>query len=75
MVVSSVVGLGISCESVQRTSREIIVMAIEPNLHQLLHQTGLHLGELPLVQVEEKTTYMFSTIARSMRVHQKLSLV
>lgn len=72
MVVSSVVGLGISCESVQRTSREIIVMAIDPNLHQLLHHTEQHLEELLLELVEEQTICMLSTNAKAKRIHHML---
>ncbi|KAH0715068.1 hypothetical protein KY284_007973 [Solanum tuberosum] len=74
LVVSSVVRLGISCESVQRTSREIVMGVIEPILLQLLHQTELYLEGLLLVLAEEQTAYMLSLVAKSKRIRQILSL-
>ncbi|XP_049413164.1 uncharacterized protein LOC125876092 [Solanum stenotomum] len=70
--VSSVIRVGISCESVQGTSR--VMGAIEPSLLQSLHQTGLHLDELLLVLTEEQTACMLSIIAKCKRIHQMLSL-
>ncbi|KAH0679850.1 hypothetical protein KY284_020935 [Solanum tuberosum] len=48
--------------------------AIEPSLLQLLHQTELHLEGLLPVLAEEQTAYMLSTVAKSKRIRQMLSL-
>ncbi|KAG5632224.1 hypothetical protein H5410_003941 [Solanum commersonii] len=67
LVASSVARTVISCESVQRTSRVMVMGAIEPSLLQLLHQTGLHLEGLLPVLAEEQTAYMLSLVAKSKR--------
>ena len=73
--VSGVVRMGISYESVQRTGKVMVMGAIEPNLHQLLHQTGLHLEDLLLILAEDQIASMRSRVAKSKRTLQMLSLV
>jgi len=73
LVVSSVVRMDISCESVQRIGR--VMGAVEYHLLQLFHQTGRHPEELLLAQVEEQTASMQSPVVMSKRTLQMLSLV
>ncbi|KAH0665107.1 hypothetical protein KY285_026313 [Solanum tuberosum] len=58
-----------------KTYMAMEIGAIEPNLLQLLHHTGLHLEELLQGLAEEKTAYMRSIIIKSKRILQMLSLV
>ena len=51
------------------------IQSIEFNLHQYLHQIGLHLWELLRVQAEEQTACMLLLIALNKRIHQMASLV
>ena len=75
LVFSRAVRMGISCESVQRTSREIVMGATESSLLQFLHQLELHVERFISVLIVEQTTFMLSTISKSKRIHQMLSLV
>ena len=73
LVVSSVVRMDISCESVQRTDR--VMRAIEHSLLQLLPQKRWYLEELLLFSAEKQTSSMQSTVAKNKRIRQMLSLV
>ena len=60
VVASSVSITVISCKNVQRTSKVMLVGAIESSLLQLLYQTKLHLEELLQVVAEDQTAYILS---------------
>ena len=49
--------------------------SIEPNLHQFLNQTRLHLEELLLVLANEQTAFMQLQVIKSKQTLQMLSLV
>ncbi|KAH0761440.1 hypothetical protein KY290_017513 [Solanum tuberosum] len=74
LVVSSVVKRVTSLKSAFRTGKVMGIREIEHNLHQLLHQTKLHLEELLQGQAEEQTADMLSRVAKSKRILQMLSL-
>ena len=50
---SWVVSSAVRLEIIQRENKVVVMGSIELNLHQLLHQIGLHLGSVLLVLTEE----------------------
>lgn len=63
LVVSSVFRMVISCASVQRTSREMVMGEIEPSFLPLLHLEGLL-----SVPAREQTNYIPTIVVKSKRI-------
>lgn len=62
-------------KSIERISGKMVEGEIEPSLHQLIHHRGLHLEDLLSEQAEEQTSFFLSTVTKSMRIQQMLSVV
>ena len=58
-----------------RAGKVVEIRATRSKLLQLLHHKELHLEGILLILVKQKTTYRISTLVKSKRIHQMLSLV
>ena len=74
-VVSNVVNKGTTWKSVPRIRRAVEIRALEPNLHHLIPQIGLHLEEPLLVLADGQTVSMQSLATKSKKTLQLLSWV